>query len=209
MSEETENPIIVGITGGSGSILAQSIIDHLLLKDISVIVVASGAARMVWQEEMEESWGEALERWGEYDHFTHYPNGYIGAPIASGTYPTAGMVIVPCSMTTLSAISHGFADNLIRRAADVCLKERKPLVLMPRETPLNTIHLDNMASLSRMGVTVLPPVPAFYLKPKSIEDVVVFLANRALDALNVIETLPECLIYKGSSRSSSGHSSKS
>ena len=209
MSERNEDPIIVGITGGSGSILAQSIIDHLLLNERFVIVVTSTAARMVWQEEMEESWGESLEKWGEYEHFTHFPNGDLRAPIASGTYPTAGMIIVPCSMATLSAIAHGFSDNLIRRAADVCLKEKKPLVIMPRETPLNTIHLDNMASLSRMGVTVLPPVPAFYLKPKSIEDVVVFLANRALDALNVIETLPESSIYRGPSRCKSLRSSKS
>ncbi len=208
MSERNEDPIIVGITGGSGSILAQSIIDHLLLNERFVIVVTSTAARMVWQEEMEESWGESLEKWGEYEHFTHFPNGDLRAPIASGTYPTAGMIIVPCSMATLSAIAHGFSDNLIRRAADVCLKEKKPLVIMPRETPLNTIHLDNMASLSRMGVTVLPPVPAFYLKPKSIEDVVVFLANRALDALNVIETLPESSIYRGPSRCKSLRSSK-
>jgi len=208
LSERNEDPIIVGITGGSGSILAQSIIDHLLLNERFVIVVTSTAARMVWQEEMEESWGESLEKWGEYEHFTHFPNGDLRAPIASGTYPTAGMIIVPCSMATLSAIAHGFSDNLIRRAADVCLKEKKPLVIMPRETPLNTIHLDNMASLSRMGVTVLPPVPAFYLKPKSIEDVVVFLANRALDALNVIETLPESSIYRGPSRCKSLRSSK-
>jgi 4-hydroxy-3-polyprenylbenzoate decarboxylase len=121
----------------------------------------------------------------------------LKAPIASGTFPTLGMVVVPCSMATVAAIAHGLSDNLLRRAADVCLKERRPLVLVPRETPLNAIHLENMASLARLGVAILPPEPPFYLKPQTISDVVDFVVQRVLSALGVIEALPESMQYEG------------
>jgi 4-hydroxy-3-polyprenylbenzoate decarboxylase len=103
-------------------------------------------------------------------------------------------------MATVAAVSHGFSDNLIRRAADVCLKERRPLVLVPRETPLNAIHLDNMASLARLGVTILPPEPPFYLKPESMQDIADFVANRVMNALGLSDALPEDMRYSGPSR---------
>ena len=192
-----DHPVVMGITGASGSVLARATIDQLLAMDLSVIATASSAARMVWQEEMEESFGEALERWSDSGNFTYYGIGELKAPIASGTFPTLGMAVVPCSMATVAAIAGGLSDNLLRRAADVCLKERRPLVLVPRETPLNAIHLDNMASLARLGVTILPPEPPFYLRPQSIDDVVEFVVQRTLLALGVVEALPEGMRYEG------------
>ena len=197
-------PVIVGITGASGSVLARATIEELLSMGMSVIATASSAARMVWQEEMDESFGVALERWSDSGDFIYYATGDLKAPIASGTFPTRGMAIVPCSMATVAAIAHGLSDNLLRRAADVCLKERRPLVLVPRETPLNVIHLENMASLARHGVTILPPEPAFYLKPQAIGDVVDFVVQRTLVAIGVIDDLPESMQYDGPRDASAG-----
>ena len=190
------DPIIVGITGASGAVLAQHTVDKLLSREIPVILVCSPAGRMVWQEEMEESFGAALERWQESPHFTSYAIGEMKAPIASGTVPASGMVIVPCSMNTLAAIAHGMADNLVRRAADVTLKEGRKLVLVPRETPLSPIHLENMLTLARLGVTILSPEPAFYLHPQTVDDIVEFIVGRALNALGVPGALSEHLRYQ-------------
>jgi polyprenyl P-hydroxybenzoate/phenylacrylic acid decarboxylase-like protein len=107
------------------------------------------------------------------------------APIASGSFQVYGMVIVPCSMGTLAAIATGLADNLLRRAADVTLKERRPLIIVPREAPFNEIHLENMLKLSRLGAVILPPVPAWYLKPKSMADVETVIVSKIFDALKI------------------------
>ena len=198
MVEKAKNnrPIVVGMTGASGSVIAGTAIDRLLEMDVPVIATASSAARLVWQEEMDESFGAALERWDDSGDFTFYASGDLRAPIASGTFPTLGMAVVPCSMSTIAAIAHGLSDNLIRRAADVCLKERRPLVIVPRETPLNAIHLENMASLARLGVTILPPEPAFYLKPKTTEDTVDYIVQRVLSALGLLNELPESMRWR-------------
>ena len=200
MQNNVSHPVVVGITGASGSVLARGIIDQLLSMDVPVIATASSAARMVWQEEMDESFGAALERWADSGSFTHYAVGDLKAPIASGTFPTRGMAVVPCSMATLAAIAHGMSDNLVRRAADVCLKERRPLVLVPRETPLNVIHLENMTSLARLGVTILPPEPPFYLKPRKIDDIVDFITQRILKSLGMTDALPQHMRYEGPER---------
>ena len=199
MVEKAKNnrPIVVGMTGASGSVIAGTAIDRLLEMDVPVIATASSAARLVWQEEMDESFGAALERWDDSGDFTFYASGDLRAPIASGTFPTLGMAVVPCSMSTMAAIAHGLSDNLPRRAADVCLKERRPLVLVPRETPLSAIHLENMASLARLGVTILPPAPAFYLRPQTVEDIVEFTVQRLLVALGIVDSLPEDAQYTG------------
>ena len=190
-------PIVVGISGASGSAIANGVIDALLQMDRAVIATASSAARMVWQQEMDFSFGEALEQWQNTGDFTYYAPGDIQAPIASGTYPVHGMAIVPCSMSTVAGIAHGFSDNLIRRAADVCIKERRPLTIVPRETPLSAIHLENMATLARLGVTILPPEPPFYLRLKSIDDVVDFIVQKTLASLRLIDSLPETMQYDG------------
>lgn len=196
-----QRPVIVGISGASGASIASRLIDELLRMRTPVIATASSAARMVWQEEMDDSFGEALERWQNSGDFTYYPPGDLRAPIASGTFAAQGMAIAPCSMSTVAAIAHGLSDNLIRRAADVCLKERRPLTLITRETPLNAIHLDNMASLARLGATILPPEPPFYLKPQSLDDVVDFIVSRALTSLGVIDALPPSMSYHGPANS--------
>ena len=191
-------PVVIGISGASGSILAQRTIEALLHRDIPVIATCSSAARMVWQEEMDEPFNTALARWQESPHFTYCAIGDLKAPIASGTTPTAGMMVVPCSTGTLAAIAHGLSTNLLQRAADVCLKERRRLVLVPRETPLSAIHLENMLTLSRMGVVVLPPEPAFYLHPASVEDIVEYVVAKALDALGLPDFMDERLRYNPS-----------
>ena len=197
MSDMNSIPVVVGMAGASGSVLARATIDRLLAMELPVIATASSAARMVWREEMDESFGDALERWVDNGDFTYHAIGDLAAPIASGTYPVRGMAVVPCSMGSIAAIAHGLADNLLRRAADVCLKERRPLVLVPRETPLSAIHLDNLAALARLGATVLPPQPAFYLRPESIGDVVDFVTERTLMALGLTDALPDGMRYEG------------
>ena len=191
------HPVVVGITGASGSLLARAAIDVLLDMGVPVIASASSAARMVWREEMDESFGAALERWTDSGGFTHYASGDLAAPIASGTYPTGGMVVVPASMNSIASIANGLSGNLLLRAADVCLKERRPLVLVPRETPLHSIHLENMLTLSRMGAVIAPPEPAFYLKPRGIGDIVRFTVGRIMVALGLDESLPGDLQYTG------------
>ena len=190
------DPVVVGISGASGSVLAQRAIEALLNRDIPVIATCSSAARMVWQEEMQEPFGSVLARWQESANFTYWPIGDLNAPIASGTTPTAGMIVIPCSTGTLAAIAHGLSTNLLQRAADVCIKERKKLVVVPRETPLSTIHLENMLALSRMGITVLPPAPAFYLHPTSVEDIVEYIVAKALSALGLDEFMDVRLRYQ-------------
>jgi 4-hydroxy-3-polyprenylbenzoate decarboxylase len=194
-----QRPVVVGITGASGSVLARKTIELLLTKDVPVIAVASSAARLVWAEEMDETFGAALERWGDEGEFTHYPIGDLRAPIASGTFPTAGMAVVPCSMASAAAIARGHADNLLRRAADVTLKERRPLVVVPRESPLSVIHLRNLTDLASAGATVVPPEPAFYLSQATVDDVVEFVAHRVVKALGIIDELPEEMQYFGPS----------
>ena len=190
------HPVVVGITGASGSLLARAAIDVLLDMGVPVIASASSAARMVWREEMDESFGAALERWADSGEFTHYASGDLAAPIASGTFPVRGMAIVPCSMATAAAVAHGFADNLIRRAADVTLKERRPLVMVPRESPLSALHLENLATAARLGAAVIPPEPAFYLEQETMGDVAAFVTQRVLLALGVIDALPEEMQYR-------------
>ena len=189
--------VIIAITGASGSILASKTIDALLSRNIPTAVVASNPARIVWRQEMDESFGEAIERWSESRDFTNYAIGDIQSPIASGTYPTMGMAVVPSSMATVSAIANGISDNLARRAADVCLKERKPLIIVPRESPLNNVHLTNLAKVSSYGATVIPSDPPFYLPINTLEESAGFTSMRILLALGVITELPKEMQYKG------------
>ena len=190
-------PVVVGISGASGSILAKETVDELLRRDVPVVEVCTNDARLVWQEEMDEPFNETLAQWREHPHFTDYAIGDMRAPIASGTYPTRGMVVVPCSVGSIAAMAHGLARNLLLRSADVCLKEKRRLVVVPRETPLHAVHLENMASLARMGVVVLPPEPAFYLRPESVQDIVHFVVGRIIVALGIDDSLDERYQYTG------------
>ncbi len=192
-------PVIIGITGASGSVMARAMVDELLRRDTPTAVVCSNAARMVWQEELGYSFNETLVEWQEHPAFVHYPVNDLRAPIASGSYPAAGMALVPASMNSIASLANGISNNLLLRAADVCLKERRPLALVPRETPLHSIHLENMLTLSRMGAVILPPDPAFYLKPETVEDVVRYVISKVLVALGIDGALPAEMQYGGES----------
>ena len=199
MGKKKEKKIVIGITGASGSILAAKAIEKLISVGISVSVIASNPSRMVWDQEMDESYGEALEKWSDSGLVEYYGIRELTAPIASGSYPTMGMAIVPSSMATISALSHGLSDNLIRRAADVCLKEKRPLVVVPRESPLNAIHLENMANLAKIGVTILPADPPYYLGIKTLDESANYTAERILLSLGITEELPLNMRYNGPS----------
>ncbi|MQG20523.1 MAG: UbiX family flavin prenyltransferase [SAR202 cluster bacterium] len=191
------NPIIVGISGGSGAILAKIAVESLLSKDIHVIVTASSSARQMWLHELGIPFSETLSDWEERPNFTYHNVADIGAPIASGGQATSGMLIIPSSMATVAAIAHGFSDNLLRRAADVTIKERRPLIVLARESPLSAIHLENLLILARLGVVILPPAPAFYLKPETVQDVNEYIVEKALDVLGVPNAMPDKFRYGG------------
>ena len=199
MNNETtlDNPLVVGMSGASGSIIASKLVDALIERDVQVALIASHASRIVWKQEMNESFGEFIERTIQTGKVKNYQIGDIQAPMASGTYPIRGMVIVPCSMATVAALATGLSDNLLRRAADVCFKERRPITIMPRETPLSQLHLENLSKLASMGANIMPPQPAFYLKPKSLDEVVEFLVQRVLVASGITDVLPEDIRYNG------------
>ena len=188
-------PVIVGITGASGAVMALATVDALLRRDLPTAVVCSNAAKLVWQEELGCSFNETLVEWQEHPAFVHYPINDLRAPIASGSYPAAGMALVPASMNSIASLANGISGNLLLRAADVCLKERRPLVFVPRETPLHSIHLENMLTLSRMGAVILPPDPAFYLNPQGVDDIVKYVVNKVLVSLGVDRELPEDMQY--------------
>ena len=197
MTGGNTNPVVVGITGASGAVMARATVDAMLRRNIPTVAICSNAGRLVWQEEMDENYNETLIEWQEHPSFVHYPINELRAPVASGTYPTAGMVIVPASMNSIASLAGGLSGNLLLRCADVCLKERRPLVLVPRETPLHSIHLENMLTLSRMGAVVIPPEPAFYLKPQGISDIVDFVVARIFMALGLDQTMPGDMQYQG------------
>ncbi len=177
--------ILVGLTGASGSVLAYTVVKLLLENGHEVHFVASKLGERVMAYELDRDYADVLSEFETFSHFVHHDNDNLFASIASGSYPVDAMVIVPCSMGTLGKIAGGIADSLICRAADVALKERRALVLVTRETPLNGIHLENMLKLTRYGATILPPVPAYYSKPKTVQDIVNQTAARILGTLGI------------------------
>ncbi|MEF9438500.1 MAG: UbiX family flavin prenyltransferase [Candidatus Mariimomonas ferrooxydans] len=126
-----------------------------------------------------------IQKYFSSKNVKYYKEDNLSAPVSSGSFITDGMFVVPCSMKTLSGIANGYASNLVERAADVILKENRKLILAPREMPFNAIHLENMLKLARLGVTIAPPVPAFYHKPKKINDIIDFVVGKILDSSNV------------------------
>jgi 4-hydroxy-3-polyprenylbenzoate decarboxylase len=169
--------LIVAMTGASGAPFGVRLLEVLREReDVQTHLVMSRWARTTVELETPYSVRE-ISKLAD----VVYGAGDQAAAISSGSFLTDGMVVVPCSMKTLAGIRTGYADGLIARAADVCLKERRRLVLVPRETPLSEVHLDNMLALSRMGATILPPVPAFYTQPSSLADVVDHTVSRILD----------------------------
>lgn len=213
------NNVVLAITGASGCVYAIRLIQLLLATGQNLHVVVSDAARQVMARELEAAfpgnsastpeWLAMIEQtfsgpigtaWGYPRPFEFaavpgtirsYASSDYSAGIASGSFRTRGMVICPCSMGTLSAIATGASTNLIQRASDVHLKERRPLVLVPRETPLNLIQLENMTRVCNAGATVMPSMPGFYHKPLQIADLIDFVVARILDHLQVEHTLIE------------------
>ncbi|MGW1894948.1 UbiX family flavin prenyltransferase [Streptomyces sp. NPDC002004] len=169
--------LIVAMTGATGAVLGVRLLRLLAgLPEVETHLVLSRWARTTIELET----GLGARDVADLADVVHGPEDQ-GATVASGSFRTDGMVIVPCSMKTLAGIRAGYADGLIGRAADVVLKERRPLVLVPRETPLGEIHLENMLDLARKGVQIVPPVPAFYNHPASVEDIVDHIVARVLD----------------------------
>ncbi len=174
------NRLIVGITGATGAIFGVRILQALAQTGVEAhLVISPWGARTLAHETAYTV--EEVQRIAA----CHYAAGDQGAAISSGSFLTRGMVVAPCSMRTLAAIANGMGDNLIHRAADVVLKERRKLVLVTREAPLSDIHLENMLKLSRMGVVIFPPVPAFYNHPRTLEDAVSHVAVRVLDQFDI------------------------
>ena len=206
MQNNLENPIIVAISGASGTVYGMRLLQFLLENNYKVELVISGSAIKVAQNEIDlhlstnpevqkeqvlsyvqrseirnqksevRSQAFLLNTWA-YDD--------IAASISSGSYKTQGMIIIPCSMGTIGAIASGTSDNLITRAADVCIKEKRKLIIVPREMPFSTIHLENMLKLSKLGVTVTPASPGFYHQPKELQDNIDFVAGKVLDSFGV------------------------
>ncbi|MFI9257176.1 non-oxidative hydroxyarylic acid decarboxylases subunit B [Streptomyces sioyaensis] len=169
--------LIVGMTGATGAVFGVRLLEALAaLPDVETHLVLSRWARTTIELET----GRSVAEVSALAEVTHRPEDQ-GATISSGSFRTDGMVIVPCSMKTLAGIRAGYADGLLGRAADVVLKERRRLVLVPRETPLSEIHLENMLALTRQGVQMVPPMPAFYHHPQSVDDLIDHLTSRLLD----------------------------
>lgn len=175
---------IVAITGATGMPYARKLLRSIPLDLYAVHLVASAAGKLVYKletgRELDEDVPGGIQVYAEAE-FT--------APIASGSFPCAGMVVVPCTMGTLGAIASGLSSNLIHRAADVSLKERRPLVLVARETPLNRIHIANMLRAAEAGAVILPAMPGFYHNPRSVDDIVDFVVARILDQFGIAHNL--------------------
>jgi 4-hydroxy-3-polyprenylbenzoate decarboxylase len=195
--------IVLSITGASGAVYGLRLGEELLRAGVRLSLLVSTAGSMVLREECGLDWrGDAaavagkikeyfLARNANYVAPAYYDENDFRAPIASGSNAPDAMVICPCSMGTLSRVAAGNSGNLLERCADVILKERRTLVLVPRETPLSEIHLENMLKLSRMGVRMVPAMPAFYSRPRSVDDLVSFVVGKALDALGIGNDLYE------------------
>ncbi len=188
-------PLILGVTGASGLIYAVRALKFLLEADYAIELVASKATAMVWRSEtgllmpadpskQEEFWRQQS---GVSDRGTLRCHAWsnVGAAIASGSFRTLGMVVMPCSMSTVGKLAHGLSTDLLERAADVQLKEGRKLVIVPRETPFSLIHLRNLTTLAEAGARIVPAIPAWYHHPQTIDDLVDFVVARSLDQLDI------------------------
>ena len=176
--------LVVAITGASGVIYGKRLLEVLHNKKVETYLIVSKAAEKVIEHELELS-KENIEKLAVHS----YDVDDLSAPMVSGSYKTDAMIIIPCSMKTLAGIAHGYSDNLILRTADVMMKEKRKLVLVPRETPLNIIHLRNMLELAKQGVTIIPAMPAYYHKPKDVRSVIDYVVGKVLDCLGIEHTL--------------------
>ncbi len=177
---EPKKRIILAITGASGAIYALRTLENLKARHIEVHLIVSPVGRQVLAQELDQS-PEDIICLADYN----YQPDDLAAPIASGSYPTGGMLVVPCSIKTLSGIANSYAENLVQRAADVCLKEGRPLLLGIRETPLHSGHLHLMHLAAQSGAIIFPPIPAFYHQPKTIDDLVNNTVGRMLARIGI------------------------
>ena len=188
---------IVAISGASGSVYGIRLIEELLKKVDAVYLCVSATAFSIIKTETGIDWTgksdsdseKKIQKYYSSKKVRYFNEKDLAAPISSGSYLTDGMFVVPCSMKTLSGIACGYANNLTERAADVILKEGRQLILAPREMPFSAIHLENMLKLARLGVTIAPPVPAYYQKPKDIHDIVDFVVGKILDTAGIKHNL--------------------
>lgn len=172
--------LIIGVSGASGTIYAIKLLEALKEANVETHLIISKAAEEIIKFENELSKEALIKLASQF-----YEVNDLKALVTSGSYKTDGMIIVPCSMKTLAGVASGYADNLILRAADVTLKEKRPLVLVVRETPLNLIHLENMVKAAKAGAIILPASPAFYHKPKTISDIVNYIVGKILNIFNL------------------------
>ncbi len=197
-ADHRRNRLVIGITGASGGLYALRLLKALLERENDVELIVTDYGRRLLIEEcdlnlkstgigpwLDRAYGTADRPGRLSEHRIHD----LGSPLASGTQHWDGMVVVPCTMKTLAGIASGASSNLIERAADVSLKERRPLILVPRECPLNQIQLENMLRAARAGAAIVPAMPAFYQKPRSFEDLADFIAGRILALLDIPHTL--------------------
>lgn len=184
---------VVAISGASGSIYGIRLVKELIKSDADVHLCLSNQSFSIIKTETginlsgitAKEIQERVRKYFNSETINYYGNGNLAAPISSGSFKTDGMFVVPCSMKTLAGIANGYASNLIVRAADVVMKEGRKLILSPREMPFNTIHLENMLKLSRMGVTIAPPIPAFYQKPENMDNIIEFVVGKLLDSAGI------------------------
>jgi len=172
--------LIVAITGASGSIMGIRFLEQLKKIDVKTELIISNKAKIIIKAETDYSISDVSNLATK-----HYDVNDLTAAPASGSYKIDEMVVIPCSMKTLAAIATGYSDNLISRVADVMIKERRKLILVVRETPLNAIHLENMLKLTRLGVIIFPPIPSFYHKPQNIDDIIKHTIGRILDQVGL------------------------
>jgi len=188
----------IAITGASGSIYGVRLLKYLLEKKHTVYLTITKEGGLILKEEMGFNWQgyqKEIEKKIKRDlklkeiKLHYFSEDNLSASISSGSVKVDGMVVIPCSMKTLSGIACGYANNLVERAADVMLKERRTLIIVPRETPLNSIHLRNMLTLSEIGVKIIPAMPAFYSCPEKIDDLIDFMVGKVLDSLGIENSL--------------------
>ncbi len=201
LSSDITKTVTLGITGASGIPIAFTLMQQLLKTKCRVYLVITTAGMITIKQETgvslsakPESCKATLSQHLDLeniDNLSVYTNNDWYSPMASGSSVSDAMVVCPCSMATLGKIAHGIGDDLLSRAADVVLKERKNLILVPRETPLSAVHLQNMQQLAVLGVSILPPVPAFYTHPQTIQDIIDFIVGRILDQIGVPNSLVE------------------
>lgn len=187
---------ILAISGASGSILGIRVLENLIRVSEVHLIISSNSFSIIreetgldWFSENEKDVEKRIREYLGSSRLYYYDESNLAAPISSGSFLTSGMLVVPCSMKTLAGIANGYANNLTERAADVTIKEGRPILLSPREMPLSAIHIENMLKLARLGVKIAPPIPAFYHKPKSIDEIVDFIAGKILDCFGIDHNL--------------------